>query len=101
MHVCFKQHTYCTLKRPITSYCSIFKTKISISQWKLNINRLDTTGMRGNPDKEYEYGYFVEEVQQWIFAKCCFGSTPDEQVWLQFEDGHCRTVQNAANYGLN
>ena len=57
--------------------------------------------MRGNPDKEYESGYFVEEVEQWIFAICRFGSTPDEQVWLQFEDGHCRTVQNAANYGLN
>ena len=43
--------------------------------------------MRGNPDKEYKYGYFVEEAQQWIFANCRFGSTPDEQVWLQFEDG--------------
>ena len=27
-------------------------------------------------DEEYEYGYFVEKVWQWIFADCRFSSTP-------------------------
>ena len=36
-------------------------------------------------DKEYEYGYFVEEVRQWIFADYCFSSTSDEWLRLPFE----------------
>ena len=38
-------------------------------------------------DEEYEYGYFVEDVRQWILTDQRFGSTPDERVRLLFEGG--------------
>ena len=57
-------------------------------------------------DEEYEYGYFVEEVRQWILADPRFGATPDERVRLLFEGGlHISTtlrpdVQAAAESAL-
>ena len=38
-------------------------------------------------EEEYEYGYFVEDVRQWILTDQRFGSTPDERVRLLFEGG--------------
>lgn len=38
-------------------------------------------------DEQYEYGYFVEEVKQWILNDPRFGATPDERVRLLFEGG--------------
>ena len=57
-------------------------------------------------EEEYEYGYFVEEVRQWILSDPLFGSTPDERVRLLFEGGlHIYTtlrpdVQHAAEAAL-
>ncbi len=57
-------------------------------------------------EEEYEYGYFVEEVRQWILNDPRFGSTPDERVRLLFEGGlHIYTtlrpdVQHAAEAAL-
>lgn len=38
-------------------------------------------------EEEYEYGYFVEEVKQWILNDHRFGATPEERVQLLFEGG--------------
>ncbi|MYJ12993.1 MAG: PASTA domain-containing protein [Acidimicrobiia bacterium] len=57
-------------------------------------------------DETYEYGYFVEEVRQWILDDPRFGATPDERVRLLFEGGlHIHTtlvprVQRAAESAL-
>ena len=57
-------------------------------------------------EEEYEYGYFVEEVRQWILTDPRFGSTPDERVRLLFEGGlHIYTtlrpeVQHSAEAAL-
>ena len=57
-------------------------------------------------EEEYEYGYFVEEVRQWILTDPRFGATPDERVRLLFEGGlHIYTtlrpdVQRAAEGAL-
>ena len=42
-------------------------------------------------EEEYEYGYFVEDVRQWILTDQRFGSTPDERVRLLFEEGYTST----------
>ena len=57
-------------------------------------------------EETYEYGYFVEEVRQWILTDARFGATPDERVRLLFEGGlHIHTtlrpaVQHAAERAL-
>ncbi|MXV89134.1 MAG: PASTA domain-containing protein [Acidimicrobiia bacterium] len=57
-------------------------------------------------EEEYEYGYFVEEVRQWILTDPRFGATPDDRVRLLFEGGlHIHTtlrpdVQHAAESAL-
>ena len=57
-------------------------------------------------DEEYEYGYFVEEVKQWILNDPRFGATAEERVRLLFEGGvHIYTtldpeVQHSAEAAL-
>ena len=38
-------------------------------------------------EETYEFGYFVEEVRQWILDDSRFGATPEERVQLLFEGG--------------
>ena len=57
-------------------------------------------------EETYPYGYFVEEVRQWILNDPRFGATPAERVSLLFEGGlHIHTtlrpeVQDAAESAL-
>jgi penicillin-binding protein 1A len=48
-------------------------------------------------DEKYEYGYFVEDVKQWILSDPRFGVSTDDRVRLLFEGGlHIYTTLDPA-----